>query len=303
MTPSTANPVPRRQKFLDDNGNTSRIWIDFLNNLSETDVVVQRVTTEGQTIYAPMVAKDGLTLVYFVTIGPSMDTVAWDTLGDPTGAGAFVNAPAIPTNVGGATYAVVFFGNSDDGKWYWDSLVQSPGFVSPMTTLGDTLYGATAGAATRLAGNTTVTPKALMQTGTGTISAAPAWVDPTTICAAIGFPGAYASVALTGQTTSSGPTNIRHGGAVLPAGRYLLMVTAIVTATGTNNLTVTLAWNDGTAAESVALGPSGMGTSPGRLEIVQHVILNGSTDLTYTVTISGGAGGTASVWADVMRVI
>ena len=51
----------------------------------------------------------------------------------------------------------------------------SGGMTNPMTTLGDTLYGASGGAATRLAGNTTTTRKFFRQTGTGSVSAAPAW--------------------------------------------------------------------------------------------------------------------------------
>ena len=47
--------------------------------------------------------------------------------------------------------------------------------TNPMTTLGDTIYGGASGAATRLAGNTTTTRQFLRQTGTGTVSAAPAW--------------------------------------------------------------------------------------------------------------------------------
>lgn len=47
--------------------------------------------------------------------------------------------------------------------------------ASTMTTLGDTLYGGSAGAATRLAGNTTATKQFYTQTGTGSVSAAPAW--------------------------------------------------------------------------------------------------------------------------------
>lgn len=49
------------------------------------------------------------------------------------------------------------------------------GFSSPLTTLGDTLYGGSAGAASRLPGNTTSTRQFLRQTGTGSVSAAPAW--------------------------------------------------------------------------------------------------------------------------------
>lgn len=44
-----------------------------------------------------------------------------------------------------------------------------------MTTLGDIIYGAVSGSATRLAGNTTTVPKFLSQTGDGSNSAAPSW--------------------------------------------------------------------------------------------------------------------------------
>ena len=47
--------------------------------------------------------------------------------------------------------------------------------LSPMTTLGDTIYGGASGAGTRLAGNTTTTKMVLTQTGTGAVSAAPVW--------------------------------------------------------------------------------------------------------------------------------
>ena len=47
--------------------------------------------------------------------------------------------------------------------------------LSPLTTLGDTLYENSAPAGTRLAGNVTATRNFLVQTGNGTISAAPSW--------------------------------------------------------------------------------------------------------------------------------
>lgn len=47
--------------------------------------------------------------------------------------------------------------------------------LSPMTTLGDVTYGGASGTGTRLAGNTTSTKNFLTQTGTGSVSAAPAW--------------------------------------------------------------------------------------------------------------------------------
>lgn len=47
--------------------------------------------------------------------------------------------------------------------------------LSPMTTLGDLEYESGASTASRLAGNTSATKNFLTQTGTGSVSAAPAW--------------------------------------------------------------------------------------------------------------------------------
>ena len=47
--------------------------------------------------------------------------------------------------------------------------------LSPMTTLGDVTYGGASGTGTRLAGNITTTKQFLSQTGTGSVSDAPAW--------------------------------------------------------------------------------------------------------------------------------
>jgi hypothetical protein len=47
--------------------------------------------------------------------------------------------------------------------------------LSPMTALGDLIYGGAAGAGTRLGGNVSATTEFLMQTGTGSASAAPGW--------------------------------------------------------------------------------------------------------------------------------
>ena len=55
----------------------------------------------------------------------------------------------------------------------WASL--GGGLTNPMTTSGDTVYGAASGTPQRLAGSTSATKKFLTQTGNGTVSAAPAW--------------------------------------------------------------------------------------------------------------------------------
>jgi hypothetical protein len=60
------------------------------------------------------------------------------------------------------------------------SLATIPTFnsLSPMTNLGDVIYGGVSGAGTRLAPNTTATKKYLSQTGTGSAGQAPVWDQP-----------------------------------------------------------------------------------------------------------------------------
>jgi hypothetical protein len=52
--------------------------------------------------------------------------------------------------------------------------------LSPITTLGDLIYGSGTNTNARLAGNTTATKNFLAQTGTGSVSAAPVWASLTT---------------------------------------------------------------------------------------------------------------------------
>ena len=56
-----------------------------------------------------------------------------------------------------------------------ETITASGGLINPMTKLGDMIYGDTAGAVARLAGNTTTTKKFLTSVGDGTNSTAPAY--------------------------------------------------------------------------------------------------------------------------------
>ena len=61
--------------------------------------------------------------------------------------------------------------NNGSGGLSWGTA----GLTNPMTTLGDIIYETSTPAPTRLAGNTTGTKEFLTQTGTGSVSAVPAW--------------------------------------------------------------------------------------------------------------------------------
>lgn len=81
----------------------------------------------------------------------------------------------------------LFFCTATNG---WTQMtVGSGGMANPMTTLGDSMYAGAGGAAMRLSGNTTTTRKFLTQTGTGSVSAAPAWgtVASADVTAALGY--------------------------------------------------------------------------------------------------------------------
>lgn len=80
--------------------------------------------------------------------------------------------------------------------------------LSPMTTLGDLLYGDLSGAGTRLGGNTSVTKMFLSQTGTGSASSAPVW----TALSAADLPAVNLSTSGTGGITGNlSVTNLNGG--------------------------------------------------------------------------------------------
>jgi hypothetical protein len=90
-------------------------------------------------------------------VGSSTDTLQTrvDTL-----SGFWAAGPTLQISAGGtsATTAAGAFNN-----------------LSPMISLGDMIYGGASGAGTKLPGNTTATRNFLRQTGTGSVSAPPAW--------------------------------------------------------------------------------------------------------------------------------
>ena len=68
--------------------------------------------------------------------------------------------------------------------------------TNPMSALGDIIYGASSGTATRLAGNTTTNKYFLSQTGTGSASAVPSWSTLPTVLPVLNYAGSTVSVAV-----------------------------------------------------------------------------------------------------------
>lgn len=175
----------------------------------------------------------------------------------------------------------------------------SGGMTNPMTTLGDIIYEDATPTAARLAGNTTSTKKYLSQTGTGTISAVPAWSQI-----------AATDIASGAALTKTDDTNVTLtlGGtpstALLVAASLTLGWTGTLsvarggTGTGTagigafNNITgFTASGTTGTTSTNLVFSTSPTFITP-TLGAATATSINGNTFTTGTYTLTGTAGKT-----------
>ena len=152
-----------------------------------------------------------------VTANLNTTTGAWTTSGTYTDTSV---ALIYSVNIAADDYANL-------NNFYIINSEQTNLIVNPMTAVGDTIYGSTLGAATKLAGNTTVTQKFLSQTGNGVNSSAPTWQ-------AISTGLTVGSTAITGGTT----TRILYDNAGV-LGEYTLTGTGTVVAMQTSPTFVT----------------------------------------------------------------
>jgi hypothetical protein len=151
-----------------------------------TDYVIGGTTTVGKLITQASVTTGASLQITAMTAAPSAP-VAGD-LWNNAGSLRFYNgaektiAFTDSTITGNATNVTgtVAIGNGGTGQTTASAAFNA---LSPVTTLGDLIYGSGTNTNTRLAGNTTTTRRVLTQTGTGTVSAAPVWVDQCTIVA------------------------------------------------------------------------------------------------------------------------
>jgi hypothetical protein len=151
-----------------------------------TDYVIGGTTTVGKLITQASVTTGASLQITAMTAAPSAP-VAGD-LWNNAGSLRFYNgaektiAFTDSTITGNATNVTgtVAIGNGGTGQTSASAAFNA---LSPVTTLGDLIYGSGTNTNARLAGNTTTTRRVLTQTGTGTVSAAPVWVDQCTIVA------------------------------------------------------------------------------------------------------------------------
>jgi hypothetical protein len=121
--------------------------------------------------------------------------------------------------------------------------------LSPITTLGDLIYGSAANTSSRLAGNITVTPMFLKQTGTGAASTAPVWSTLTNTDVGLGnVPNVDATNA---GNLSSGVLPIARGGS---NNGTLAVTNGGVVYTDGSKLMTTLAGSTGQILRSAGAG-------------------------------------------------
>lgn len=83
--------------------------------------------------------------------------------------------------------------------------------VALTAAIGDTIYGSAAGVWSKLAGNTTTTPKFLQSLGVAGVATAPTWVDPPVTGDSSGTLSAMVNTVARGLRETAGPTILTMG--------------------------------------------------------------------------------------------
>lgn len=235
-------------------------------------------TVAGGTTSKTLTVSNTLTLAG--TDASTLNIGAGGTLGSA----AFTASSAYAPSAGSSSIATV--GTITSGTWTGSQIgisyggtgatTKAGGFnaLSPVTTLGDLIYGDGANSNNRLAGNTTTTKKFLRQTGDGTLSAAPAWdtlVD-----------GDLPS-ALTGKTYNALSLTAAATGFTVAGG------TTSKTLTVSNTLTLA-----GTDSSTLNIGSGGTLGSAAFTASTAYAPAAGSSSITTVGTVTSGTwNGTA----------
>lgn len=135
------------------------------------------LTLGAGTVTNGMLVHSSLTVAgHSISLGGSQAIACGDLSNGATGCSTVVGSLASLNTINNSNWSgtALAIGNGGTGQ-----ITASAAFnaLSPMTTLGDTIYGGTSGTNTRLAGQTSSTKEYLSQTGTGSASAAPAWAQ------------------------------------------------------------------------------------------------------------------------------
>ncbi len=205
---------------------------------------------------------------------------------------------------------------SNGQYWMADSVGGSGGNVAAdaiWTALGDTIYGTGSSTAVKLSGNTAATRKWLRQTGTGSVSAAPAWDTFNGSDLGGGFSATTTAAGTTTLTATSSVNQFFTGTStqtvVLPVVSTLVLgqqffianestgavtiqssgANTVIILAGGASAVLTCQLITGTTAASWSVGYAGINIASGKFVSFQNTLTFAGTDGS---TLNVGAGGT-----------
>jgi len=158
---------------------------DVTISVAATSSGVTQVNTTG-TVNGITLSGGPITTIGTVTLGGTLSGIANSqltnssvtvTAGTGLSGGGAVSLGGTTTLTNSGVTSVAGAGTVSVSASTGNVTITGSGFSNPMTTLGDTIYENSTPAATRLAGNTGTRRQYLSQTGTGSVSAAPAWTN------------------------------------------------------------------------------------------------------------------------------
>jgi hypothetical protein len=264
------------------------------NGLTLTSAVTG-FTVAGGTTSKTLTVSNTLTLAG--TDSSTLNIGAGGTLGSAAFTASTAYAPAAGSSsittvgtVGAGTWQGSAIGISYGGT---GATSKTAGYnaLTPITTLGDIVYGDGANSATRLAGNTTTSKRFLTQTGTGAVSAAPGWnaiVDGD-------IPSALTGKTYNGLSLTTNATGFQVSGGTTAK---TLVVSNNLTLAGTDGSTLNIGGGGtlGSAAFLTSFTANGVvyASSTSALATGSGLTFNGSTLTVNSISVGRGGGGVSS---------
>ena len=279
-------------------GNASQVVNCRWNTDNQAGTTAYDINLAGAA--APWIFTGGVLETAVGTVSPGKVT---NPVNDPNGMGVFRGTSFLG---GSTTAANLAPGGQSLALWF--CTVSSAQGIGPMTTLGDLIYGAANGAASRLAGNTSAQKEFLQSAASGGTATAPAWatVPGQFLCAPSSYAGTGAQTLLTtssGTMSAVSSANVNTGSFTAPASGGVVVESAFVMQVSTNADAVGFGLAaHGTAAPMV--GTDAVWKEPATTQPFPHVLQSYVTGLTpgtsYNLDLMFciAPGGTASVLAN-----